>query len=450
MKRNQKGKTKTFAIDNKIQELPLTATKSRQGSKGGAKIINRGSDNNFPYFLQDIVNGSSTLKSVINSKANYVSYGDIITDDSVVEKLMNDLNADYNYYELLKRVAIDRFTFGYGFILEVLNKGERFLYHLDASKVAYAYDKNLEQPEYVWVSEDWNDTSLPKNKPVEYSLYPEYMEDEDGIQRRVIEVKNYAPSSKDYPLPEWSGAIYDAQVESLIGQYNASTFENGVTLSSILMFDFGHVTDDTELDKIKRKLERQIKGTSGQRAGKSLIVPKSGDVDKPEYVTYPIQKKGSYLNLQKLVENNIVKACSWFRSLAGLESAGSLGNNQQLKNEWELAERLITNEQHIITEAIFKALEIEVEFSFNNSSPFSYASEININEILTENEKRELMGYSEGETTAQRIALNGAQVSSMVEVVKAYNEDLISRNAAIQTLVVGFNLQEEEAEKFLE
>jgi hypothetical protein len=130
----------------------------------------------------------------------------------------------------------------------------------------------------------------------------------------------------------------------LIGQYNANQFENGVTLSSILMFDFGDTTDANDAEKglarQKQKLESQIKGTSQGRSGKSLIVPISGDVEARLNISqYPMQKEGSFIELQKLVENNIVKACSWFRSLAGLESAGTLGNNQQLRNEWELAER---------------------------------------------------------------------------------------------------------------
>jgi len=191
----------------------------------------------------------------------------------------------------------------------------------------------------------------------------------------------------------WSGAFFDAQVESLIGQYNANQFENGVTLSSILMFDFGDTTDangDAEkgLARQKQKLESQLKGTSQGRSGKSLIVPKSGDVEAPEYITYPMQKEGSFIELQKLVENNIVKACSWFRSLAGLESAGTLGNNQQLRNEWELAERLIRNEQDIIMEALqkaFKGTAYEGEVMFNNQSPMNVVNDLDSITKLLEN-----------------------------------------------------------------
>lgn len=409
MKKNQKSNVTPFSIDNRIVELPKTDERTYTGSKGGARIINRGADNRLPYSLSDIVNNSSTLKSVINSKAEFVSYGDLVIDDNLLlERLQKDLNKDYGYQELLKRVAKDRFTFGYGFIMEVKKGNEQFFWHVDASKVAYNYDKDDEYPESVWISEDWNDLNKRKNKPYEVSLYPQYTEFEDG-KRRIIEVKEYAPAEKDYPLPMWSGALYDAQVESLIGQYNSAMFENGVTLSSILFFDFGHITEDKELARQRDKLVQQLKGTSGQRAGKSLVVPKSGDVEKPEYITYPIEKEGSYLELQKLVENNIVKANSWFRSLAGLESAGTLGNNQQLKNEWQLAERLITNEQHKIISQVLLALDLEIEFSFNNTSPFEMLEDfgkvielvkaVNIDEVKGQQAKVlfKLMGLNDNE-----------------------------------------------------
>jgi len=286
---------------------------------------------------------------------------------------------------LSKRVAKDRRTYGYGFIESVRIGGEVFIYHLDASKVRFCeYDG--EHPEQVAISKDWNDNRI---HPIQRTLFPNY--DEEG--RTIIPIFEYESGQNDYPLPIWSGAFYDAQVESLIGQYNANQFENGVTLSSILMFDFGDVTDENGEDGLKDKkykLEQNIKGTSGGRSGKSLIVPKTGDVQPPEYVTYPMQKEGSFMDLQKMVENNIVKACSWFRSLAGLESAGALGNNQQLRNEWELAERLIQNEQDVIMGAVQKAFEgtiYEGEVEFNNQSPMNVVNDLsNITTLLQNKE----------------------------------------------------------------
>tara|TARA_R110000796_G_scaffold21050_1_gene62122 strand:- start:10 stop:585 length:576 start_codon:yes stop_codon:yes gene_type:complete len=178
------------------------------------------------------------------------------------------------------------------------------------------------------------------------------------------------------------------------------------------MFDFGDVTDAEELKKQKYKLEQNLKGTSGGNSGKSLIVPTIGDVEPPKYVQYPMEKEGSFLDLQKMVENNIIKACSWFRSLAGLESAGSLGNNQQLRNEWELAERLIRNEQDAIMSAVMKAFEGTTyvgEVDFNNQSPMNVVNDIasittllqNKNSIGVEavNELLLMMGLDDAQAT---------------------------------------------------
>jgi hypothetical protein len=418
MKQKQavKGKVNNFVISNNIVQLPDLTTKKLATTKGGARIVSAGTDNLLPFNIASIASKSSTLRAIINSKADYISYGDVVSEnEKFQDKIQNNLNKYYNWYEFAKRVAKDRFTFGYAFIEEVRIGSISFAYHVDASKVRFDDYKEDEAPQNVWISDDWNDVS--KNKPREVAIYPNYSAGEKG-KRRIIPIMEYDPAQKDYPLPNWSGALYDAQVESLIGQYNSNTFENGITLSAILMMDFGDVVDSEDLELQKRKLESMIKGTSNGRSGKALIVPKQGGIEAPEYVTYPMQKEGSFTELQKTVENNIVKACSWFRSLAGLESAGSLGNNQQLRNEWELAEKLITNEQYTIMEAYLKTLEGTefegVEFSFNNSSPFGLLSDFKIVLEIAEKYKAGLISQNATESMLILLGVSEKQINKIL------------------------------------
>jgi len=388
---NQKSQTSSFTIKNNITQLPDYTDKQKIVSKQGIRIVSTTSNNLFPQILTKIVKESSTLKSVINSIAQYVSYGEVVASDYFLDKITYDLNKYYGWAELSKRLCADRKTYGYAFIEEVRIGGEVFIYHLDASRVRFI-EYIGDYPEKVAISKDWNDTKV---FPYELDLYPNYTQ-LDKKKVRIIPIMDYESGSVDYPFPMWSGCFYDAQVESLIGQYNANQFENGVTLSSMLKFDFGDVTNDDDLKNKKHKLEQQIKGTSDGRSGKTLIVPITGDVETPEYIQYPMQKEGSFIELQKLVENNIVKACSWFRSLAGLESAGTLGNNQQLRNEWELAERQIRNEQDILMEALLKAFENtpyeNEEYAFNNQSPMNVINDIS--SIITLLQNRETIGVN--------------------------------------------------------
>jgi hypothetical protein len=128
-----------------------------------------------------------------------------------------------------------------------------------------------------------------------------------------------------------------------------------------------------------------------------------------------MQKEGSFIELQKLVENNIVKACSWFRSLAGLESAGTLGNNQQLRNEWELAERLIRNEQDIIMDALqkaFKGTAYEGEVSFNNQSPMNVVNDLAA--ITTLLEKKDIIGEAAVYELLMMMGMDDEQAKTIV------------------------------------
>jgi len=443
---SQRNIGQSFTIQNNITQLPQKE-KKKVSTKQGFKIINAGQSNDLPQMIARIVKESSTLSSVIDSKANYVSYGEIQASESFLKKIKEDLNKQYDYYELEKRVSTDYFTYGYAFIEVVVIGKETFIYHLDASKVRYM-DYLGETAESVAISDDWTDT---KKHPVEVALYPNFSSGEIG-KNQVILISDYDTNSQEYPLPKWSGAFYDAQVESLIGQYNANQFENGVTLSSILKFDFGDVTNEDDLRKKKTKLESEIKGTSGGRSGKTLVVPITGDVETPEYIQYPMQKEGSFKELQSVSENNIVKASSWFRSLAGLESAGSLGNNQQLRNEWVLAERLISNVQYKIMSHVKKAFGdtyITEDVIFSNESPVDIANTLDVGLILTQDEKRVALGFEPLVGVKDVVALNGAQVTSMVEVVKAFALGELTENQAANILKSALGITIDEAKQIL-
>lgn len=358
-----------FTVQNNIKELK--DVKEVSVKRNGVKIISCGVNNLQPQEISNVIASSSTLSNSIYSKSEYVSYGELLTDNNfVIKKLNDDFNKDYDFYEFLKRISLDYYSFGYA-VYEVKTIGkEKFIFHVDASKIRFTKNNA------VYFSNDWSDRK----------------ENVVNIPTAVV-ISDYLPNTKTYPLPSWKGCYFDAQVESLIGQYNANQFENGITLSSMLLFDFGDaVSTDLEDDetigeyylKQTKKLENKIKGTSGGRSGKTLVIPTNEGVEKPEYVVYPMDKEGSYLKLQEMIENNIIKSCNWFRSLSGLATAGTLGNTQQLKNEWIMAERLIQNMQFKITNSVFKTLGFSDRFQFNNQSPVD-VSITEIKDILTSN-----------------------------------------------------------------
>ena len=424
LQRNQlaKKQSSSFTIENKITQSPISTNLVKKTN--GFKIVSRGADNLLPYTISEIVKNSSTLSNIIYSKAEYVSSGEIIIDNEVVkDKLLEDLNSNYDFYELSKRLSIDYYSHGYAFIERVRIGSEIFVYHLPTERVCIEEFDVL--PEFAVISKDWQDRKV---KPYSIGFFPNETMDEDSDVTNSV-----------YGLPKWVGAFYDAQVESLIGQYSANHFENGITLSAILSIDLGEYNTPEDLIAAKNKLEKNIKGTSEGRSGKTLIHASNSGVDAPVYTVFPMEKEGSFSKLQETTENNIVKANQWFRSLAGLQTAGSLGNNQQLRNEWSLAEKQIKNMQYKITDEII----------FSNHSPIDMANELDIEAILTIEEKRGLLGLESEEKEKVSLPLNGAQVTSLVEVIKSYSLGELTENQAINIIKVALGITEKAATKLI-
>ena len=63
--------------------------------------------------------------------------------------------------------------------------------------------------------------------------------------------------------------------------------------------------------------------------------------------------EGSFLELKNVVTDTIVSACQWSRSMAGLATTGAIGNNQQLKNEYEVAMKPVRRTRSRILSKLF-------------------------------------------------------------------------------------------------
>ena len=375
---------KNIVIKNEVTHLPSPAEKVRVVQKGNKRIVQWGSNNLLPLDILKISQDSSTLRACLKAKSKLVTSGEFTFTPSTEKKLQDDLNKDYGIDVLLDRVGMDRQTFGVGYIKRMRKGNNVFLYHIDATCVRVNEYKI--KPSDVSISYDW---SYPYREyaPVQYPLFGNGEVNENGYMVSIIRIADYEAGKSPYPLPLWSGAYYDAQNESLIAQYNLNQFENGITLASILLWDFGETVmmngqtgsnndADSSLVEAKNKIERELKGTSNGRSGKTIVAALNGEVKPPEYVKYPIEKEGSFMDLQKMTENKIVTACNWFRSLAGLQSEGSLGNNQQMRNEWEHAERVIKHEQHKIVDAVLEGLGISEDYEVMNTAPISVVNDI--------------------------------------------------------------------------
>ena len=131
-----------------------------------------------------------------------------------------------------------------------------------------------------------------------------------------------------------------------------------------------------------------------------MIIQMLDSADQATQITeFSTNREGELLELQNLATQTIIAGHRWFASLAGISQAGSLGSNQQIRNEYNIALKgvIIPQFQTPLLALFNDLLKIagfdNVELGILNVAPVGIEDKIEPKEVLTVNEQRELLGY---------------------------------------------------------
>lgn len=381
-----------------------------------------------------IVNNSPTLRRIIEDKTNMVvgdgfipmkgkantllttsMKGEIITDDSLneIEDVISQVNLHgQNLQEVLAQLAFDYDAFGNSFCEIVKGKvgSEPFtyIYHVPVYNIGIRKAEADQIIKSVGIYDNWEEVPLTTDGVFyesegfrEVPMYPDFKKFEDGTQRSVIHVKQYAAGYFYFGLPEWIGAKMWAEMEYRIQRFNTSKFENGFMPSGIMQF-FGSITP-AEAKKLVEGIESKFTGMANNH--KLFVQVLRDEKLKANWIPTSKENEGEFLNLQNLAASAIVVANRWSKSLAGFATAGQLGSNQQIRQEMEyLQSTVIKPRQNLILSKIINPYLAEigqynpafkdVQFSISNTLPVSFMGDIAVEDNLTQDEKREILGYS--------------------------------------------------------
>lgn len=245
------------------------------------------------------------------------------------------------------------------------------------------------------------------------AAYPAYTQHEDGTQRSIIHIKQYAPGYSYFGLPDWVSARQWAELEYRIQRYNISKFDNSFLPSGILQL-FGSTTQ-TEAKNIVNKIEKKFTGTGNNH--KMIVQILRDEKLKAHWIPMTRELDGEFLELQQTASEKLVTACGWSSALAGISTAGKLGSNQEIRSETEKVQNTVIKPvQNIFCNRVinvylqklavsYPALR-DVQFMISNSMPVSFMGDINVEANLTQDEKRELLGYGALEAQADLVNEN--------------------------------------------
>jgi len=379
----QKSSTFEFGVFNLA--IPEQVVEPQDLSNIRTKFIPFGANNLFPQYLAELRRKSSTHRSVLAQKTIFTSGAKFVTGNEDLKEFIGNVNADgESLREVYKKLADDYYTFGNSYLEGVVYDGGINFYHIDATTVRVSKDKKG-----VFVHPDWEKYTIQKDKMSYIPLYPSV---QSG--RFVVHFKDYEPTFTFYGLPDYVAALEHIAVDYEIGKWNHTKFKNGFQPSAIVEIsgDMG----EEEAKKLVHEAQKKFVGDGNN--GKIMFIVKNGDTSAANVSIIKDDQEGSWIDLQRITDQNIVTAHRWQPSLSGLVSSGKMNNTgSEIRIAYDLAmTTVIQDTSDLLLNGIRNILHSEMGFLpedlvIHYEPPISFAAQINPTKVLTINEQRRML-----------------------------------------------------------
>jgi hypothetical protein len=364
--------------------------------------------NRYPDYLIHLYNSSPKNNAIINKKCSYIkgqglnfggaglSLQDKIELGGFVAKLEDS--------KVFERSVSDLSIFG-GFANEmVFNKGGDKVepYHIDFSNIRVSKPvwneeaQDWERPTYYYTS-DWSSRKPHNNE--DFVEFEEFNPNEtpDKNKRYLFYYKEYRPDLGVYPLPDYLASVPYIAADYEISNFTINNVKNGFTSGYLINFYNGDPTEEQKRD-IVANFDAVLHGTDN--AGKSI---KSFNEDKDSAVDItPLNANGQddrFINLNNTIRDEIYTGHGVDPVIAGLKGDSGWSNNADEKRvaveEWQNS--YVDSKQKIFEDYFTNVAhfnEIKGKVVIVKKRPTTaQASENEIREILTIEERRERIGY---------------------------------------------------------
>lgn len=331
---NSKNVQMAFAAIDKT--IVANIPQLKQEESRNKEYIYYGTDNLYPEYLFGLYTDVSSLKTIIDGTADYVSGDDAVCVAPGFNTKMNKKGDTLR--NIIKWCSRDYNLYG-GFALEVIrNLAGKVaeVYYID-----FRYLRSDKKNECFWYSEEFGKKYGRTTKAV---VYPKYIPDGDA-PASIIYVKNDVTYT--YPVPRYSGAIKACEIERHIDDMHLNSLENGFMPSYIINFLNGIPTDDMK-DEIEKNVTEKFCGSAN--AGRILLNFANGKdnmatVQKLEVSDFA----DKYTAAADRAREQIFCAFQAIPQLFGLMTAATGFSEQEFKEAYNLyASTVIRSQQRIM------------------------------------------------------------------------------------------------------
>ncbi|QDP64925.1 MAG: putative portal protein [Prokaryotic dsDNA virus sp.] len=404
-RKNQKQNQKTKHIQKKSSPTILGYSFSKDVSREAPKEphpykalqdewIPFGKNNLFPQELSELSRSASTHRAILSTKTTFTIGEGLKTNNKALTNLLEDVNTfGESMDDVAKKVLSDFWKIGNGYMEVVVGQGYLNFFHQDGTTARVHKDGK-----HILLHPDWEHARQHPEDLRKVPIYPEFKKESNGsIYRTMVHFTDYESTYYYYGMPDYCAALDHIKIANQIGVYNLTRFKNGFMPSAIveLNADMGEDEAQDFIDDAVAKL------TGAGDNSKILFIAKNGDGDATSVNIINDTSDGSFMELQKITNDNIISAHRWNPALSGIQVAGQLGNNQQILTAYDIAMCTVIKEpQMMFLKCIKKILKIEKginasDLHFHTKPPVSLLGAINPTEYISIQEGREVFHLPE-------------------------------------------------------
>ena len=410
-------------------------------------FVKWGKKNDYPFFINELLNGSALQGGIVKAKVNYVAGGglEIVSGGAEVEQFIENKYVDFDMNEILQMVSTDHECYG-GFVVKGSwsKDGSKVVKweHLNMDDCRFSEDLNV-----CYLSDDWNAQIQTKDKTNFRALSVLDLNNKNGSF--FIYYKDPTKKAKFekgiYPKPPYYSGISAINTDMNITKYSDALVQNSFSAGTMVTFNNGQPQTKDEADKYVN----QVKGTSAgvENAGEIIVTFADGKDNAPivqQLNGNDLDKRYDFTAkraTQNIYQANGITAPSLFGQMQ--EGSFNAAESKELYEIWNA--NYIKSRQNVLNWAFNYMLELsgvvgEVKVKDNN--PFD-----TIKEQPTNNQDPTM---TTPEIDVAKSALNGAQITSLVDVVAKIKEGMLTPQQALAVVLSSFpTINEQEARKIV-
>ena len=351
-----------------------------------------GKNNLFPQELSELSRAASTHRAILGTKTTFSIGEGLRTNNKTLKSLLEDVNVyGESMDDVAKKVLSDYWKLGNGYMEVVVGQGYINFFHQDGTTA-----RVKKKGKHILLHPDWENARRYPDDMRSIPIYPDFKKDGE-VYRTIIHFSDYESTYYYYGMPDYCAALDHIRIANQIGVYNLTRFKNGFMPSAIveLNADMGEDEAQDFIDDAVDKL------TGASDTSKILFIAKNGDGAATNVQIINDTSDGSFMELQKITNDNIISAHRWNPALSGIQVAGQLGNNQQILTAYDIAMSTVIKEpQQMFLKVLKKILKTErgiiaSDLIFYTKPPVSLLGAINPAEFITIREGREIFHLPE-------------------------------------------------------